>query len=231
MSDIIFIDDVRVVFDLEAVGRKLNLRARSSAKMEKILLEMAEEAQTIARPRAAAKLSHLSPGEEDDEVRLDGVLLTSSLLKEKLADLGRAFPHLATEGTELAEWGRAYEGMERILANALQNSAMAMARQRLEEAILEKYSLEQISAMNPGSLLAWPITEQEPLFELLAPLPEQLGDYPAAHLHDEAGADGFRHLLSDRQQISQLSALPPGRLSQPPGSLRGRYVTPIFSLL
>lgn len=175
MSEIIFIDDVQVIFDLEAVGQKLNLRARSSAKMEKILRDMAEEAQAIARPRAAAKLSRLSPGEEEDEVRLDGVLLTSSLLKEKLADLGRAFPHLATEGTELADWGRAHEGMERILANALQNSAMAMARQRLEEAILEKYGLEQLSAMNPGSLLAWPITEQEPLFELLVPLPEQLG--------------------------------------------------------
>jgi Methionine synthase I, cobalamin-binding domain len=175
MSDVIFIDDVRVVFDLEAVGRKLKLRSRSSAKMENLLTDMAAEAQSLARPRAAAKLSALALGEEEDQVRLGDSLFTSPLLREKLADLGRVFPYLATEGEELAQWGRAYEGLERILANALQNAAMGMARQRLEEAILEKYDLEQVSAMNPGSLLAWPITEQEPLFELLAPLPEELG--------------------------------------------------------
>lgn len=175
MSEIIIIDDVQVVYDLEAVGRKLKLRSRSSAKMEKMLQDMAAEAQAIARPRAGAKLSSLAPGEEEDQVRLDDTLLTSPLLREKLADLGRAFPHLATEGEELAQWGRAFDGMERILANALQNAAMAMARQRLETAIMEKYGLEQISAMNPGSLLAWPITEQVPLFELLGSLPEQLG--------------------------------------------------------
>jgi len=175
MSENIFIDDVQVAFDLEALGRKLKVRARSSAKMDKLLSDMADEAQAIARPRAAARLSALTPGEEEDQVRLGQTLLTSPLLKEKLSGLGRAFPYLATEGEELASWGRAYEGIERVLANALQNAAMAMARQRLEEAILAKYGLDQISAMNPGSLRVWPITEQEPLFQLLAPLPEQLG--------------------------------------------------------
>lgn len=175
MSDIILIDEFEVTFDLQALGRKLKLRSRSSAKMENRLNDMAAEALTIARPRAAARLSALTPAEEEDQVRLDGTILTSPLLREKLNGLGRAFPYLATEGGELAAWGRAFEGLERVLANALQNAAMAMARQRLEDAILEKYGLEQISAMNPGSLLVWPITEQTPLFQLLAPLPEQLG--------------------------------------------------------
>lgn len=175
MSEVIIIDDVQVAFDLKALGHKLKVRSRSAAKMDKLLTDMADKAQAIARPRAAAKLSALTQGEEEDQVRLGQTLLTSPLLKEKLSGLGRAFPYLATEGEELAGWGRSYEGMERILANALQNAAMAMARQRLEEAILEKYGLEQISAMNPGSLRVWPITEQEPLFQLLAPLPEQLG--------------------------------------------------------
>lgn len=165
------IDDVRVEYDLEALGQRLHLRpaAKPFARLEKL----AAEAVTRARPRAAFKMCALEFG-PGDEVLVDGTAFKSPLLSENLQGLGRVFPYLATEGTELAEWGRSFSDLDRILTNALQYEAMSMARNKMENFILEKYGLPQISAMNPGSLTVWPITQQTPLFKLLAPLDEKI---------------------------------------------------------
>ena len=171
-QNIIFIDGLDVNFDMETIGQKLG--GRISPKMEKLLQSMIEKARPIAKPRAAARLCSLSIV-SDDQVRVDDTVFKSTLLKEHVEGLGKVFPYLATEGLELAEWGRTYEGLDRILANAIQNVAMRQARDRLEEVLLEKYGLNQVSAMNPGSLAVWPITQQVPLFDLLRPLPEKLG--------------------------------------------------------
>ena len=167
----VVVDEVKVSFDLEALKGKLRLR---SAKTEKMLEELAAKAETIARPKAAAKLSALTFIDET-RVQLDDIAFSSSLLRQNLDGLGRGFPYLATEGEELAAWGRGFSGMERIFTNALQTAAMRQAQALLEEQILRTFGLPQISAMNPGSLLVWPITQQEPLFKLLDPLPRRLG--------------------------------------------------------
>jgi len=171
-QNIILVDRLSVSFDLEALGKKLG--PRSTPRMEKLLQTLTDEAQPLAKPKAGAKFCTLSVL-SDDQVRVDDTVFKSTLLKQHVDGLGKVFPYLATEGEELAEWSRSYSGLERIVANAVQYAALGQARDRLEEVILEKYGLKQVSAMNPGSLTAWPITQQVPLFELLKPLPETLG--------------------------------------------------------
>lgn len=168
----IVIDDFQVNFDIEAVAAKMG--GRKSTRVEKIISALAEEAKTVARPAAGAKMSSVTLISED-ESRLDDTIFKSGLLREKLEGLGRAFPYLATEGRELSEWSRGFTGSERIFANALEKEALSQVRDRLESTILEKYGLEMVSAMNPGSLRVWPIMEQAPLFQLLDSLPERLG--------------------------------------------------------
>ena len=171
-DNITIIDNVKVEFDFAAISRKM--RARNIDKAEKILAELAQQALPLARPRAAARLCGLEIIAEN-QVSLEGVQFTSPLLVKKFGGLGRVFPYLATEGHELAEWGRSLTGAERLFANALENAAMKMAESTLENLIVEKFGLGQVSALNPGSLLIWPITQQAPLFKLLSPLPEELG--------------------------------------------------------
>lgn len=168
----IIIDDFQVDFDIEVIAAKMG--GRKSARVEKIIAALAEEARAVARPVAGAKMSSVALISEE-ESRLDDTIFKSGLLREKLEGLGRAFPYLATEGRELSEWSDGFSGSERIFADALEKEAVYQARDRLEAAILEKYGLEMISAMNPGSLRVWPIMEQVPLFRLLEPLPERLG--------------------------------------------------------
>ncbi|UQZ89292.1 hypothetical protein C4J81_08825 [Deltaproteobacteria bacterium Smac51] len=184
------IDDVRVEYDLESLGRKL--RIRSSARAEALLKKLVEEAEAIARPRAGFKHCAMSFG-EGDEVIVDGMTFNSTLLRENFEGLGRVFPFLATEGSELAEWGRAYSGMDRIFANTIQQEAMRMARSKMESFIMDKFGLPQVSAMNPGSLIIWPITQQVPLFKLLSPLDEKLGVtlLPTFMMKPEQTVSGF----------------------------------------
>lgn len=174
MSDntLIVIDDFKVDFDLETIGAQMG--GRRSARADKILSRLAEEASSLARPVAGAKLSAVTELAEDT-ARLDGTDFSSSLLREKLEGLGRAFPYLASEGRELAEWAQGFGGTDRIFADALERAALVQVRDCLEKTILDQFGLSQISAMNPGSLRIWPITEQVPLFGLLRPLPERLG--------------------------------------------------------
>jgi hypothetical protein len=170
---LLVIDPAPVAFDLEAVSQKL--RARSTGKSRDILERLAGEARPLARPRAGARLSGLTVL-SDDRVRMDDdAVFTSPLLSQHLGGLGRAFPYLATEGRELAEWGGSFSGLERVFANALQHAALKQAEALLEKTLLEKFGLPQVSAMNPGSLPDWPITQQAPLFKALGPLPEKLG--------------------------------------------------------
>ena len=88
----------------------------------------------------------------------------------------KAFPYLASEGTELADWSLSLSSsLEQVFASALREVAVQQAENLLERTLLERYGIAQVSAMNPGSLKVWSLEEQVPLFELLAPLPEKLG--------------------------------------------------------
>lgn len=69
MPEIILVDNVPLDSDLEILGRKLKSR---SVKMEKPLRDLAEEARPIACPRAAARLSGLTPRNKEDQIRLGG---------------------------------------------------------------------------------------------------------------------------------------------------------------
>ncbi len=169
---IIVIDQAPAAFDLEAISQKL--RIRPGNKSRDILIALAREAQPLARPRAGAKLCGLAVV-ADNKIQMEDTVFTSPLLPKNMGGLSRAFPYLATEGSELAEWGHSFSGLERIYANALQNAAMKQTEAILEKTVMEKFGIAQVSAMNPGSLTVWPITQQAPLFELLNPLPEKLG--------------------------------------------------------
>ncbi len=168
----IFLEQIPVSFDLEAVARKLRIQPKQTTAMDK-LAKLAREAETIAHPKAVARLCELNVLSEN-EVQVGGVVLTSPLLCENMGGLGRVFPYLATEGTELAEWSNALESsLEQVFACALREAVVKQYERLLEKQLLEQYGINQVSAMNPGSLEIWPITQQEALFQILASFPEQ----------------------------------------------------------
>lgn len=170
----IFIDHVPLEFDLEAIARKLRIRDNQTKMLDR-LKHLAREAARVARPKAAAVLCGLAVL-DDEHVRVGETTFASPLLRENMGELRRAFPYLATEGTELADWSLTLESsLDQVFACGLREAAVKRAEALLEQKVVDQYGLRQVSAMNPGSLKVWPLTEQTPLFELLAPLPEKLG--------------------------------------------------------
>ncbi len=173
-QNIIRVETVPLEFDLEALGHRLHIRPGQTKFMDR-LSRLAEEAARVGKPKAVARLSGLTLLDEE-RVRIGDVTFSSPLLRKKVDGLGRAFPYLASEGPELADWSLSLpSSLEQVFASALREVAVQRAENMLERTLLEQYGIAQVSAMNPGSLEVWSLEEQVPLFELLAPLPEQLG--------------------------------------------------------
>ena len=172
-QNVILVETVPLEFDLESLGCRLRIRPGQTKFMDR-LSRLAEEAARVARPKAVARLCGLTILDEE-KVQVGEVTFSSPLLRQKMDGLGRAFPYLASEGTELADWSLSLSSsLEQVFASALREVAVQQAENLLERTLLERYGIAQVSAMNPGSLKVWSLEEQVPLFELLAPLPEKL---------------------------------------------------------
>lgn len=170
----IIIEQVPVTFDLEVIARKLRIRAENAKAISR-LAALAEEAENVARPKAVAKLCGLN-FLDDERLQMEEAVFISPLLRQNMGALGRAFPYLATEGKELAEWALSLSSLtDKIFADGLRESAVKQAEALVENRIRDQFDMAQVSAMNPGSLPVWPIAQQVPLFQLLAPSPDVLG--------------------------------------------------------
>ena len=173
-QNVILVETVPLEFDLESLGCRLRIRPGQTKFMDR-LSRLAEEAARVARPKAVARLCGLTILDEEN-VQVGEVTFSSPLLRQKMDGLERAFPYLASEGTELADWSLSLSSsLEQVFASALREVAVQQAENLLERTLLERYGIAQVSAMNPGSLKVWSLEEQVLLFELLAPLPEKLG--------------------------------------------------------
>ena len=167
-QNVILVETVPLEFDLESLGCRLRIRPGQTKFMDR-LSRLSEEAVRVARLCGLTIL-------DEEKVQVGEVTFSSPLLRQKMDGLGRAFPYLASEGTELADWSLSLSSsLEQVFASALREVAVQQAENLLERTLLERYGIAQVSAMNPGSLKVWSLEEQVPLFELLAPLPEKLG--------------------------------------------------------
>lgn len=173
MAQIVSVAGVPLGLDMPALVKELKLEGKTA--LIRRLERLAAAAVDVARPKAAARLSALN-ALDADRMRMDHVILTSPLMVQHMAGLGRAFPYLVTEGRELHEWALGLESRFDVVVSAfLREIAPAQYLKLLEEKLLQEYGMRQLSLMSPGSLAAWPIEQQGELFRLLAPVPERLG--------------------------------------------------------
>ena len=171
-NDTIIIRDIPVSFDLDAISKRLEIQSNQKA-LRMRLEELAVIAAAIAKPRAVTLLRSLEVL-NDEQVAVGGVTLTSALLREKMGELGRVFPYMATEGRELADWAQALtDPTDLTIVFQLRQAAVKQYEAKLETSIMEKFGIKMVSAMNPGSLAAWPISQQEQVFRIMAPYPQE----------------------------------------------------------
>jgi len=143
----------------------LHVAADSDAAAE--LQVLIEEAQAVARPKALYGVAYIS-SKSDDGVEVEGIRLSSRVLRVNLEHAHRLFPYLATCGTELDQWSRSKgDVLHQYWAEEIKQVALGAARKALDAHLVERHALGRTSTMSPGRLEDWPLTQQRQLFELL----------------------------------------------------------------
>ncbi|MCK7477449.1 MAG: hypothetical protein M0C28_08135 [Candidatus Moduliflexus flocculans] len=160
----------------------ISSRVRPDTKMAGELSEMLARALPTARPRAAFRVTTVdSMG--DAHVLIMGVRFDSTVLRVNLTDAQIVYPFVATCGAELEEWSRSITGtLHAFWADTIMLLALGSAMTALETHLKDKVGPAQLSCMNPGSLEDWPLSQQQPLFDLLGSVSETLGVRLSSHM-------------------------------------------------
>ena len=171
--DTLILDTIPFEPDYDELAQKLRVRPGRSS--EKELIQLLDEAREIARPKAMYRIGYIDH-KTDDSVTIDGVTLTSRVLRVNLEATQRCFLHIATCGRELHEWQHAMSDMlAQFYADTINSAALNAARTALETHLVENYSLGHTATMHPGSLEDWPLQAQIPLFKLLGDTNQAIG--------------------------------------------------------
>jgi hypothetical protein len=174
----VVLDDVPFRLDFETLMRRV--RVDEGSRHLDDLRRLADQAQTVARPKAMYKVGFIDD-RGDDYVVVDGVTFTSRVLRVNLEQAHRVFLYVATCGDEIAAWAGALDDLlHQYWAETIQVMALGCASQAMNRHIEACYRPGKTAFMSPGSLGEWPLSQQRPLF---------------AGLGDVTGAIGVR--LSD----------------------------------
>jgi Vitamin B12 dependent methionine synthase, activation domain len=168
------LDNIPLNIDLAHMARALRIADRPGELDD--LKVMIAEAESVGRPKAMYGVAPIEM-RDDRSVLVNGVLLTSRILRVNLDGLHRVFPYAATCGTELEEWsnGMGDRLLHRFWADAIKEKALRIASEYLGEHLEEHYRPGPVSHMNPGSLADWPLKQQRALFEVLGSPQESIG--------------------------------------------------------
>jgi len=167
------LDNIPFQIDTDSLLKKLHLEKASKYGEE--LISLARSAQTIGKPKAAYRVAYIE-SRGDDYVIVEGITLTSRLLRINLEQTYRVFPYLATCGMELEDWANSIEdALCRFWAETIKETALGAATRILQAHIAEHCHPGLTSTMSPGSLAYWPIEEQRALFTILGNAQNSIG--------------------------------------------------------
>lgn len=173
IMNLVTLTDIALKVDFEALLKHLHMRPDSDDLPE--VQRMVEEAERIARPKAAYQLSFVEHT-SDRQLTIDDVLFTSRILRVNLDQVHRVFPYMATCGMELQEWSERFDDMLAIFwADTIKALALSAATSAMVEHLQAHYLPGPLGTMNPGSLPDWPISEQKPFFHLFGDAQNPIG--------------------------------------------------------
>ncbi len=164
-------------FKIDCGELQERLKIRADSQDQESFLKLVEIVQAVGKPQAVYKVAYIDK-KGPYTVTLDGVTFTSPALLKNCAEINRVFPYIATCGREVTEIETdPGDLLASYWLNALQLELLRSAIEHVTETIKNKYQLEKISAMNPGSGEAnvWPIEQQTELFGLFGDVNAMIG--------------------------------------------------------
>ncbi|HIJ55475.1 MAG TPA: vitamin B12 dependent methionine synthase [Deltaproteobacteria bacterium] len=166
------INPIPVELNLNELQEKLHMKP---GKQWAQVLQLVESAAPLIEAKVVYKTCYIEE-KYTDGVQLDGIRLTSPVLGKKLAESVRVFPYVLTIGPKLEEEEKNFtEYIQQYCLDIIGNVALITARRSFEEQLKKKYKLEKMARLGPGSLKAWPIHEQKPLFSIIGDVESAIG--------------------------------------------------------
>ncbi|MBU2646997.1 hypothetical protein KKI24_19975 [bacterium] len=155
-----------MIIDLRLANRNRHIRE---------FRELADEARALAWPKALY-LEQEPTIIADKIVRIAGETFESQVLQINLAQSDKVFPALATCGRELDEWRASKTNiLHQFWAKSITDSALEAAVTDFKRKIKKEHKIKFVSIMTPGSLMDWPLPQQEPLFRLFGDGAQRIG--------------------------------------------------------
>lgn len=162
---LVFLDGIPFRPDAEKAAA--DLRLPRDGDDFNLLRRLLEEAAAAGAPRAVYRACRVAERGEDSVV-LGGKEFRSRVLAVNLADAHRVFAYVATCGPALERWSTGHaDPLSAWLADYAKTVALEAARTFVFRHVRETWRMPKLSAMAPGSLPDWPLTQQQPLFQLL----------------------------------------------------------------
>lgn len=164
-----------ISFDINIDELLKHMCINPNGSMAERLIHLARTAQSIARPKAAYRLCRIEKKEENTIV-VEGITLSSRILRLNLEKAYRVFVGVATCGCEIAKWSDQFgDTLEKYWVDTLMEYALNGANTALDNAIQSTYRPGQLSSMCPGSLDDWPVSEQRYVFDLIGEEARDIG--------------------------------------------------------
>jgi len=164
--------NIQIKLDFEAVRRRLHLKRDGDLKAAQELVRIA---QSLVEPKVLYMVSYIEE-KLDDGVVIEGLRLTSKVLRKNLDAVERVFPFVITIGNKFGEKLDACNDLlEKFYLDTIGNVALNQVRLALKDHLKQDYAIEKTAFMAPGSLPDWPIEQQKPLFKLLGDVPASIG--------------------------------------------------------
>lgn len=167
------LDQITVDLTVEQVLKLLHMEhgSRYASEVEKLLAQ----ALPILRPKAMYDVKFVEHV-DDNKVKIGDVQFKSRILRVNLENVGRVFPYIITAGTEVESIKVPDEDlMGKFILDTIKEVGLRSASNYLYQYIKDKYKIDKMSTMSPGSLEDWPISEQVPLFSIFGDVEKLIG--------------------------------------------------------
>lgn len=173
----IILDSIPVTLDPEEFQELTHVDL--SAPSVKTGADLIASALPTARPKAMYKVCYIDK-RTDEEVELEGIRFTSTVLSRNLREVERVFPYIVTCGVELDAIAVSPEDVfAGFMLDGLKELVLRQAVDHFRKHLAENYGLDEqrMSTMNPGSgnRDVWPISQQRQLFQLLGDVGASIG--------------------------------------------------------
>lgn len=222
----IVLDEIPFKIELADVAGHLNIDADSDDY--EIFAGLLEKARNIARPKALYRVSAVEVKGADDVI-IDDIPFKSNILKINIENVSRVFPFVVTCGTEIDEWSLTVTDLlENYWVDRIKEMILGCAESYLRGHIKEIFQIKSLSAMNPGSLEDWPLSEQQSLFRVLGNVHESIGvelsgSYLMKPIKSVSGIYFQTETQYENCQLCPRQSCPNRRMPYDENMLHGKY--------